>query len=163
MDEYDNQSLAYSEASTSYYEPSAGTVLSCDDDKKTIKTTLSEKQRRENRSSVYTIKRKINGKMKKINLFNTTTTANSPIVNAITGFPFGSIGEKKYLVGSSMQDDLFKVRFLTRENGIPGLTLFYETPEHYERHTNSIVDPEIKKKCYERKKLFELRMQKYMT
>lgn len=151
----DDQSVAMS-TDTSFYEPSAGSVVS-EADKGSVKTSESEKERRSNRSSVHTIKRKIDGKMKKINLFNTEIRIGAHIINATTGYPFGDVGGMTYSVGSKLEDDLFKMRYLTREESVPCMTLFFDSPEQCERHLGITIEPEIKQKCYERKQQFNAR------
>lgn len=126
------------------------------DDNFSIKTTDTEKEKKANRSSMFTIKRKIAGKRRKINLYNTATYINAPIINAISGYPYQSENEKiKYKIGTKQETSLFKVRFITRENGVPGLTLFFDNPEQYERHFGCKVDRVTKNSFYERRKLYE--------
>ena len=85
-------------------------------------------------------------KLKKVRIFNSCVYTNSPIINAVTGLGYYSDGNLKYKIGSAQEDDLFKVRFLTREGNIPGLTLFYDSPDQYERHLGCIVNSKIKEK-----------------
>ena len=151
--------------SDSYFELSQYEPSICSEDRKSVHTTESQKERRANKASVYTIKRMIKignqFKRKQIKLFNTSTNINSPIINAVSGYNYRSDHPNiKYRVGSAQEDDLFKVRFLTRENNIPGITLFYDNPEQYERHQHVVLDTELKRKFYERKRLFEEKLRK---
>jgi hypothetical protein len=105
-------------------------------------------------ASCYTVHRNMgeDGKLKKIRLFNSCVYTNAPIINAVTGLAYYSDGNLKYKIGSAQEDDLFKVRFLTREGGIPGLTLFYDSPDQYERHLGCIVNSKIKEKHHLKQK-----------
>lgn len=102
------------------------------------------------KSGMYTIRRKdtTDGKMKRVYLFNTSDYRNTTIVNAVTGIPYNEEGEnvnwKKIKMGSKHEDSIFKVKFLTKENNIPGLVLCYDSPEQYERHTFCTISQEIK-------------------
>ena len=100
------------------------------------------------KSGVYTIRRrdKTDGRMKNIQLFNTADYQNTTMVNAVTGIPYNDEGEnwRKFKMGSEHEDSIFKVKFLTRENNIPGLVLCYDSPEQYERHTFCTISQKIK-------------------
>ena len=111
-------------------------------------------------ASMYSVMRYIstNGeepKLKKIKLFNSSLYTNSPIINAVSGLAYYRDGRVKYKIGSVHEDDLFKVRFLTREGGIPGITLFYDSPDQYERPLGGLVHPAIKEKCLLRQKGYD--------
>jgi len=110
-------------------------------------------------ASMYSVMRYIsnNGEeptLKKIKLFNSSLYTNSPIINAVTGLAYYRDGHLKYKIGSEHEDDLFKVRFLTHEQGNPGLTLFYDSPDQYERHLGCIVHAAIKEKYIFRQKRY---------
>lgn len=62
----------------------------------------------------------------------------SQIRNAITGFSTG------YIVGTNDEDRFFKVAFATGLGSSNTITLFYDSPESYEKHTNSNLTIEIK-------------------
>jgi len=131
--------------SESYFEISQYEPSIYSDDKKSVRTTESKKEKQANKATVYTVKRWMkNGnkyKQNKINLFNTSTNRNASIINAVSGYIYKSeYPNIKYKVGSAQENDLFKVRFLTHENNIPGITLFYDNPEQYERHLNVVLD-----------------------
>lgn len=146
----------------SFYEPSVASFQSAQE-RKSVRSSASDREKRANKSSVYTVTRIVNGKKKKINMFNTATTINSYIVNAVTGFPYGNEGGLKYVIGSAQEKGLFKVRFLTHENNIPGITLYYNDPEQYERHLNCTVSNDVKNKFIERRMNFEARMRRLQT
>lgn len=73
----------------------------------------------------------------------------SPIRNAETGEYY------KYKVGSFDEDLFYKVMICTGEFPSGPLTLFYNSPEHYERHQYTGVDSLHKKRWEERKKCRE--------
>lgn len=111
-------------------------------------------------ASMYTVLRYIsnNGeeaKLKKIKLFNSSLYTNSPIINAVTGLAYYRDGSIKYKIGSEHEDDLFKVRFLTRERDNPALTLFYDSPDQYEKHLGCIINRGIKDKFTVRQRKYE--------
>jgi len=72
----------------------------------------------------------------------------SLVRNAITG------ERTDCLVGSLKEDDFFKVK-------VEGLTLFYYTPEEFERHTGYNLGHEVKQVWYEKQQfLKQLEQQK---
>lgn len=147
----------YVSPESSHYEPS---VYSVDGDKHSIHT---KQQGDANHSSMFTIKRKIKGKKKtqKINLFNTQIRINAPIVNAVSGYPFTDEHMQSYRVGSNDEIMFFKARYVAGESGIPGLTLFFDTPEQYERHMGVTLSENTKHTYYEKRRAYEQKMRKY--
>jgi hypothetical protein len=108
------------------------------------------------RSGLFTIKRRCEtGKMKKIHLFNTEDRQNSQIINAVTGIPYNdeSNDSIKFRLGSEHENSIFKVKYLTRENRMPGLVLCYDSPEQYERHVFCTL-PQAIKTAWEEKHLY---------
>ena len=73
------------------------------------------------------------------------------IRNAVTGEKYNG-----HLVGSKFENLYFKVSYCTGENGQESKTLFYDTPEQYEKHLFFQVDREIKENWLH--KCLELRM-----
>lgn len=138
----------------SEYEPSVYTEYS----------DISNKKKgydRPLKNGKYIIKRTINGKVKKISLFNTPELPNAKMINAVTGIPYYDDGEKhKYLVGSAQESDVFSVKYLTLEKGIPGLSLYYDSPEQYERHVQTVLSAEIKNKWYLKRKEYKRKIKK---
>ena len=132
---------------SSHYEPSVGSNAS----RQSEKTLEKQKLKDGNRSSMFTIKRKEKRKIKKINIFNTSNMINSPIINAVTGFTFTDENIIPYRVGTMNELFFFKVRLLTGESGIPPVTLFYDTPEQYEKHLNETLSPETKSAYIEKR------------
>ena len=83
----------------------------------------------------------INNKNKRIELgVYGSGSHESPIRNAETGEYY------KYKVGTMDEDLFFKVMISTGEVPSGPLTLFYDSPEHYERHQYLVLDNYIKKK-----------------
>ena len=79
-----------------------------------------------------------NGKFKNIPCFSSGSQG-CRIRNAITGEYY------KHEVGSENEDLYFKIIIATGENGLKEpLTLFYETPQQYERHMFCEINTEIK-------------------
>jgi hypothetical protein len=117
------------------------------------KEEMNEKKKL--RAGVYTIKRRIDGRIKKINLFNTSESLNALIINAVTGIPYyNDGGDIKYRIGSAQENDVFKVKFITGENKIPGILLCYDNPEQYERHTVCTLDDKLKRSWHENNALY---------
>ena len=73
----------------------------------------------------------------------------SPIRNAETGEYYN------YKVGTMNEDLFFKVMISTGEVPSGPLTLFYDSPEHYERHQYLELD-DLTKKRWENKRQFRL-------
>ena len=121
-------------------------------DEETIESELSggvcKKGRRGEpkvKSGLFIIKRRNEGKLKRIYLFNTADFRNSQMINAVTGMPYREEGVKtKFVLGTEHENSIFKVKFLTRENKMPGLILCYDSPEQYERHTFCTINEKIK-------------------
>jgi len=89
------------------------------------------------------MKRYINGKTIQIEFYSTVLTPGNCIRNAITGTRF-----KEYRVGSSDEYLFFKVTncaVSNRKCGEP-LTLFYDSPEQWERHFRCEISQEEKLK-----------------
>ena len=61
------------------------------------------------------------------------------IRNAVTGLKYD------YLVGSAEQDFLYSVALCTGENNLKeSVSMFYDSPEQYENHMKTQLDPEKK-------------------
>jgi hypothetical protein len=99
----------------------------------------------------HTIKRKVdfnNGtsKIMDIGVYG-SGSHESPIRNAETGEYY------KYKVGTFDEDLFFKVMICTGEFPSGPLTLFYDSPQHYERHQYTDVD-NVQKKLWEERKQY---------
>ena len=79
----------------------------------------------------------------KVDFFATNTTPNSVIKHAMTGM-FMSDDGRYYRVGSTDEHFMFSVILATGEFGQNAPTLFYDTPEQYERHFFTKVPQSIK-------------------
>ena len=112
--------------------------------------------------NVYTITKIINGKKTKIKLCETKQKVNARIINAVTGIPYYNEDERdrKYVVGSRQEDDLFKVKMLTGLGGSHTGLFFYESPDQYERHQCVTLNDEIKIKWLEKNQQYRLQLLK---
>ena len=147
----------------SYYEPSEAS--------ETSSTRSKKKKRSEKRGPrIFTINKWAtlevtrNGKTeeqryrKKINVFETPSVVNHIIINASTGYGFTSYSGKDIRVGTEDEDDLFKVKMISGEDGCPACQLYYDSPESYERHMMTELSTDIKKKWTERNTIYKQRM-----
>jgi hypothetical protein len=83
--------------------------------------------------------RKVDGKMAKVDFFETSSTPNKYIRDAISGTRF------LFRTGTSDEDLFYSVRLATGENKRrEGATLFYDNPEQYERHFYTTVSQATK-------------------
>ena len=109
-------------------------------------------------SRSYTIKRKVDGKSKKILLFPTEEHINAHMFNAVTGIPYYNDGGPiRYTIGTLQEDDVFKVKFMSGENGVPPVMLCYDSPEQYEKHTQVTIGQAVKEKWYKKNKAYRLK------
>jgi len=127
-----------------YFEPYENESLSDNSDdfievSKKTKKTKGVITKNEDKDYHY-IRRKINGRMVNIDLYETKTTPGTYIRDAITG-------AKNYQckVGSSDENNFFKVKITTDDESIQDAhTFFFNTPESYERHTGAILSQSTK-------------------
>ena len=82
-------------------------------------------------------------KRKKINLYGSGLTGAS-IKDAVSGFSTG------FIVGTTHEDHFFKVSFAKGARTERPVTLFYNTPEEYEKHCHFTLSTEIKHKWYQK-------------
>ena len=73
-----------------------------------------------------------------IGVYSSGQTGTTFIRNAETG------EYTKYVVGSLNEDLFYKVRVATGEFPCGPITLFYNSPEHYEKHQYDVVDENMK-------------------
>jgi hypothetical protein len=80
-----NAEDSYSLSGTEYsYEQS----VKSNSDNGSVQSKQKKNKKEEIKAAIYTIKRNVgHKKYKNINLFNTSLQINSPIINAVTGFP----------------------------------------------------------------------------
>ena len=90
------------------------------------------------------IKRNVGYSNIEIDAYITSSNPGVTIRDAITGAKF-----QGYKVGSAREDELFKVRDMTCKTD-KIVTLYFETPEAYERHMKCTVSSEIKSKWADR-------------
>ena len=86
------------------------------------------------------IKRQSGMKLK-IEIYSTSFIPGTMIRDAITGHR-----HYQYRVGSWHEDLFFKVKEVTGQVGKEAYTLFYDSPEQFERHMNTTISIEDKKK-----------------
>jgi hypothetical protein len=86
------------------------------------------------------VKRKVDGKMVKIEYYHSGMTPGSRIRNAITGMVY-----PHYKIGSLAENLFFKVTNATAdENNKQPFNMFFENPDQYERHFKTTVSQDIK-------------------
>lgn len=86
------------------------------------------------------ITRIVNGKKYVIKVYTTNDTPGTLIRDAITGDR-----NKWYKVGSLNEHQYFKVRWATGELNDYSSTLFFDSPEQYEKHMKIQLSPQLKK------------------
>jgi hypothetical protein len=129
-------------------------------------TKKSVEKRKENifTPQEYIIYRKVDGKKKQIKLHNTPQYLNSHIINAVSGIPY--YNDKKsirYILGTEQEDDVFIVKFMSGENNIPPILLCYDSPEQYEKHTQSVVSKDIKESWRNKNARYRQKMLKRLS
>lgn len=87
------------------------------------------------------IKRRYNHKPIEIGVYTTSNTPGRSIRDAITGSKYG-----QYRVGSLNEHQFFKVKLATGELGNDGSSLYFDSPEQYERHMKCEISQVIKDK-----------------
>ena len=124
------------------------TPLETNDLDENIQTNTSHKIKKLNRGYHKLVRNiVINNRIKKIEIgVYGSGSHESPIRNAETGEYY------KYKVGSMNEDLFFKVIISTSEVPSGPLTLFYDSPEHYERHQYVELDGLTKQKWELKKK-----------
>lgn len=85
------------------------------------------------------ISRIINNKKQSIEVYATSNTPGTMIRDAVTGSRF-----KEFRVGSLNEYQFFKVRMATGQMNGYSSTLFFDSPEQYERHMKTEVSPDLK-------------------
>ena len=85
----------------------------------------------------------------KVEVYSTNTNIGSHIRCPFTGIRFNE------LVGSEDENLFFKVRMPSISDGKDCVTLFYSSPESFERHHLTILSKDVKKSWLEKKKIYE--------
>lgn len=137
----------------SYYDDElfeCNTVTNTSSDDDSLMTVKRERVEKEQEKGHFKISRKIDNQFVKIDVFTGGFIPGSYIRNAITGYLHN------YKVGSLDENLYFKVCIA---EGISKkrepLILFFDSPESYERHFNTTIDVDFKKRWNE-KKILEL-------
>ena len=126
-DEYDDTSFVYHES-----------IIS---DDTTIFTDVKAKVKRKGKMVDADPGHKIIGKKKnKLEYFATSDIPGNTIRNAVTG-----ISEYNMKVGTGMiEDQFYKVKYAGNDSGNSLDTLYYDSPEQFERHMNCRLNTEKK-------------------
>ena len=86
---------------------------------------------------------------RRIDGYYSSVEPGAPIRNAVSGtYEIDYTGKTTYCVGSVWEDLFFKV-VITTVKGSP-YTLFYDSPEQYERHMNTSLSEDTTKGWYEK-------------
>jgi hypothetical protein len=83
----------------------------------------------------------VNRVKKSVEVYGSSSVPGAMIRDAITGAKNPS-----YRIGSSDEYQFFKAKYVGLGCGSEGITLFFDSPEQYERHMHSTVDVAIKSK-----------------
>jgi len=84
------------------------------------------------------VTRRYKRKTFEVELYITSNTPGMKIRDAITGSRYN------YLTGSIHEDQFFKIKYATGEVGNDSATLFFDSPEQYERHLKSEISASTK-------------------
>lgn len=87
----------------------------------------------------YSFEKKVGDKRIKIVAFDSGCVIGNKIRDPVSGM------RQNYLIGSADEDFFFKVRVSQGKRDTP-ITLFYDSPEHFERHQRTSIGDEIKQK-----------------
>ena len=104
-----------------------------------ISNAKNENGKKELNNNAIVLKRKINGKMKQIPIYPSKQQGTF-IIDAITGT------KQDYHVGSIEEELYFKISVSSGETGNESVTLFFHSPEEYEKHFDCELNPSIKEK-----------------
>ena len=87
----------------------------------------------------YVINKRVGKKMKRIQIYSTGCNPGRRIRNPMLGF------KSNDRVGTLAEHSYFKIRMTTIGNGVEPVTLYYDSPDTYEKHLHTKVSFEIKK------------------
>ena len=97
-------------------------------------------------SGLFRISRKIQEQKKRHIIVMYSSGCHGTVIrNAVTG-----IRVSGHIVGSKAEDLFFKVKFSTGETGLNTVTLFYDSPEQYEKHMNDVIKSTTKQPWHDR-------------
>jgi len=85
----------------------------------------------------------------KVEVYSTNTNVGSLIRCPFTGIRYSEV------VGSEDENLFFKVRMPSISDGKDCVTLYYSSPESFERHHLTILSKDVKKSWLEKKKIYE--------
>jgi hypothetical protein len=87
----------------------------------------------------HTIKCRFGGRLKTVELYSTHSNPGYCIRNPVNGM------RSKDKVGTNAEKSYFKIRMTSVGDGAEPVTLFYDSPETYERHLKQRLPQEIKR------------------
>lgn len=85
----------------------------------------------------------------KVEVYSTRTHPGSLIRCPFTGIRYSEV------VGSEDENLFFKVKMPCISDGKDGVTLYYSSPESFERHHLTILSKDVKKSWLDKKKIYE--------
>jgi hypothetical protein len=88
----------------------------------------------------YSFDTKVGDKRIKIVAFDSGFVIGNKIRDPVSGM------RQNYLIGSADEDLFFKVRVSSQGKRDTPITLFYDSPEHFERHQKTTIGDDIKQK-----------------
>jgi len=86
----------------------------------------------------YVVTKRVGKKMKRIELYSTRSNPGRLIRNPVAGY------KSNDRVGTFAERSYFKIRMTSIGDGIEPITLYYDSPEGYEKHLHTTVSHEIK-------------------
>ena len=113
--------------------------------------SIKQKTKSNFHTYTYNLSKKINGKKhsKKMSIqYYSSGPSGTRIINAISGT------KTDFIVGSNKENLFFKVIMSTGTHEGGSVTLFYNSPEEFEKHQNCFANPESKEKWYDKKMQF---------
>lgn len=86
----------------------------------------------------YVITKRVGKKMKRIALYSTRSNPGRLIRNPVAGY------KSNDRVGTLAERHYFKIRMTSIGDGVEPVTLYYDSPESYEKHLHATVSHDIK-------------------
>jgi hypothetical protein len=86
----------------------------------------------------YVVTKRVGKKMKRIELYSTRSNPGRLIRNPMFGY------KSNDRVGTFAERSYFKIRMTSIGDGVEPVTLYYDSPESYEKHLHATVSHEIK-------------------
>jgi hypothetical protein len=86
----------------------------------------------------YVVTKRVGKKTKRIELYSTRSNPGRLIRNPVAGY------KSNDRVGTFAERSYFKIRMTSIGDGVEPITLYYDSPEGYEKHLHTTVSHEIK-------------------